>query len=100
MRSGRGEPFDGGDDRGSVDPGGAHELGGLPGDRHVANRELDHGRMVGILAEREIDLHANFNLIASGDIAEAGANRLSTQQMGDAVLNALEQGAAREKERA
>jgi 3-isopropylmalate dehydrogenase len=36
----------------------------------------------------------------TADIAEAGARRLSTQDMGDAVLNALEKVAAREKERA
>ena len=36
----------------------------------------------------------------TADIAEAGANRLSTQQMGDAVRNALEQVVATEKERA
>ncbi|KRR16537.1 3-isopropylmalate dehydrogenase [Bradyrhizobium lablabi] len=36
----------------------------------------------------------------TADIAEAGAKRLSTQEMGDAVLNALDNVAAREKERA
>ena len=36
----------------------------------------------------------------TADIAEAGAKRLSTQEMGDAVLNALEKVAAKEKERA
>jgi len=36
----------------------------------------------------------------TADIAEAGAKRLSTQEMGDAVLNALDKVAAREKERA
>jgi len=35
----------------------------------------------------------------TADIAEAGAKRLSTQEMGDAVLNALEKVAAKEKER-
>src|ERR1700687_1152776 len=34
----------------------------------------------------------------TADIAESGATRLSTEQMGDAVLNALEQVASREKE--
>src|SRR3977135_64704 len=33
------------------------------------------------------------------DIAEAGAKRLSTQEMGDAVLNALEKVAGKEKDR-
>src|SRR4051795_6093567 len=36
----------------------------------------------------------------TADIAEAGAKRLSTQEMGDAVLNALEKVVAKEKERA
>jgi 3-isopropylmalate dehydrogenase len=36
----------------------------------------------------------------TADIAESGATRLSTEQMGDAVLNALEQVASREKEHA
>ena len=36
----------------------------------------------------------------TADIAEAGAKRLSTQEMGDAVLNALEKVAGREKEHA
>jgi 3-isopropylmalate dehydrogenase len=36
----------------------------------------------------------------TADIAEPGAKRLSTQEMGDAVLNALEKVAGREKERA
>jgi 3-isopropylmalate dehydrogenase len=36
----------------------------------------------------------------TADIAEAGAKRLSTQEMGDAVLNALEKVAGKEKERA
>jgi 3-isopropylmalate dehydrogenase len=35
----------------------------------------------------------------TGDIAEAGAKRLSTQEMGDAVLNALEQVVAKEKDK-
>src|SRR3982750_546981 len=34
----------------------------------------------------------------TADIAEAGSKRLSTQEMGDAVLNALEKFAAKEKE--
>ncbi len=34
----------------------------------------------------------------TADIAEAGATRLSTEQMGDAVLNALEQVSSRQKE--
>jgi 3-isopropylmalate dehydrogenase len=36
----------------------------------------------------------------TADIAEPGAKRLSTQEMGDAVLNALEKVAGKEKERA
>src|SRR3981189_2598623 len=36
----------------------------------------------------------------TADIAEAGATRLSTQQMGDAVLNALEKVAGKEREHA
>jgi 3-isopropylmalate dehydrogenase len=36
----------------------------------------------------------------TADIAEAGATRLSTEQMGDAVLNALEQVAGKEREHA
>src|SRR6478752_5265689 len=36
----------------------------------------------------------------TADIAEAGAKRLSTQEMGDAVLNALDKFAAKQKERA
>jgi 3-isopropylmalate dehydrogenase len=36
----------------------------------------------------------------TADIAEPGAKRLSTQEMGDAVLNALEKVVAKEKERA
>ena len=36
----------------------------------------------------------------TADIAESGATRLSTEQMGDAVLNALEQVASKEKEHA
>jgi 3-isopropylmalate dehydrogenase len=36
----------------------------------------------------------------TADIAEAGATKLSTQEMGDAVLNALEKVAGREKENA
>ena len=36
----------------------------------------------------------------TADIAEAGAKKLSTQEMGDAVLNALEKVAGREKETA
>jgi 3-isopropylmalate dehydrogenase len=36
----------------------------------------------------------------TGDIAEPGATRLSTEQMGDAVLNALEQVASMEREHA
>jgi 3-isopropylmalate dehydrogenase len=36
----------------------------------------------------------------TGDIAEPGATRLSTEQMGDAVLNALEQIASMEREHA
>jgi 3-isopropylmalate dehydrogenase len=44
------------------------------------------------------------NALAAGartaDIAEPGATRLSTEQMGDAVLNALEQVASKEREHA
>ncbi len=36
----------------------------------------------------------------TADIAEPGAKKLSTSEMGDAVLNALEKIAAEEKERA
>jgi 3-isopropylmalate dehydrogenase len=36
----------------------------------------------------------------TADIAEPGALRLSTQQMGDAVLNALEHVAGKEREHA
>jgi 3-isopropylmalate dehydrogenase len=36
----------------------------------------------------------------TADIAEPGAKRLSTVEMGDAVLNALEKIATKEKERA
>jgi 3-isopropylmalate dehydrogenase len=36
----------------------------------------------------------------TADIAEPGANKLSTSEMGDAVLNALDKIAAKEKERA
>jgi 3-isopropylmalate dehydrogenase len=36
----------------------------------------------------------------TADIAEPGVLSLSTQQMGDAVLNALEQVAGREREQA
>ncbi len=36
----------------------------------------------------------------TADIAEAGATRLSTEQMGDAVLNALDQVASKQKEHA
>jgi 3-isopropylmalate dehydrogenase len=36
----------------------------------------------------------------TADIAEPGATRLSTQQMGDAVLNALEKVAGKEREHA
>jgi 3-isopropylmalate dehydrogenase len=36
----------------------------------------------------------------TADIAEGGAKRLSTQEMGDAVLNALEKFGAKAKERA
>ena len=36
----------------------------------------------------------------TADIAEPGAKRLSTQEMGDAVLNALERVAAGEREHA
>jgi 3-isopropylmalate dehydrogenase len=36
----------------------------------------------------------------TADIAEPGATRLSTEQMGDAVLNALEKVAGREREHA
>ncbi len=36
----------------------------------------------------------------TADIAESGATRLSTEQMGDAVLNALEQVASKEREHA
>jgi 3-isopropylmalate dehydrogenase len=36
----------------------------------------------------------------TGDIAEPGAKKLSTVEMGDAVLNALEKVAGKEKERA
>ena len=35
----------------------------------------------------------------TADIAEAGAKRLSTQEMGDAVLSALEKVAGKEKDR-
>ena len=35
----------------------------------------------------------------TADIAEAGAKRLSTQEMGDAVLNALEKVAGKEKDK-
>jgi len=36
----------------------------------------------------------------TADIAEPGAKTLSTEQMGDAVLNALEQVASKEREHA
>ena len=36
----------------------------------------------------------------TADIAEPGASRLSTQEMGDAVLNALEKAAGKEMENA
>ena len=36
----------------------------------------------------------------TGDIAEPGAKKLSTVEMGDAVLNALEKVAGKQKERA
>ena len=36
----------------------------------------------------------------TADIAEPGATRLTTEQMGDAVLNALEQVASKEREHA
>jgi 3-isopropylmalate dehydrogenase len=36
----------------------------------------------------------------TADIAEAGARKLSTAEMGDAVLNALEKVAGKKKERA
>ena len=36
----------------------------------------------------------------TADIAEPGATRLSTQEMGDAVLNALEQVVSKEREHA
>jgi 3-isopropylmalate dehydrogenase len=51
------------------------------------------------LLERAVD-----TVLAAGartaDIAEHGATRLSTEQMGDAVLNALEQVSSKEKEHA
>jgi len=36
----------------------------------------------------------------TADIAEPGATKLSTQEMGDAVLNALEKVAGKEREHA
>ena len=53
---------------------------------------------------RSANTYAVDSALAAGartaDIAEPGATRLSTQQMGDAVLNALEKVAGKEREHA
>jgi len=51
------------------------------------------------LLERAVDA-ALATGARTADIAEAGAKKLSTSEMGDAVLNALEKITAKEKERA
>jgi len=52
------------------------------------------------IEQATIDERPGSERMARADIAEAGAKRLSTQEMGDAVLNALEKVVAKEKERA
>jgi 3-isopropylmalate dehydrogenase len=51
------------------------------------------------LLERAVDAALTAGA-RTADIAEPGATELSTEQMGDAVLNALEQVASKEKEHA
>ena len=51
------------------------------------------------LLERAVDL-ALADGARTADIAEPGAKKLSTVEMGDAVLNALEKVAAKEREQA